>query len=91
MGLKHILLAFKSTILVLVAFAVVLFVRLGWMAWSGELTLPFLRTGRIGELALLLLLGAIVAIVLTKLLQLEFRAETRPRKRWRGRAGERRI
>ncbi len=81
MGFKHIALSFKSTLLVLVAFAAVLFIRLVWMEWSGQFTLPFLRTGRIEELIFLFLVGGAIAIVFTKLLQLEFRAETKPRPR----------
>lgn len=77
MGVKHIALAFKSTVFVLLAFAIVLFVRLAWMEWNEGFTMQFLRTGRIGELVLLFLLGAVITIVFTKLLQFEFRAETR--------------
>ena len=80
MGLMHIASAFKSTMLVLIAFAVVLYVRVVWMEWSGEFTMPFLRTGKIGELAFLFSIGTIIALVFSKLLQMEFRAETRPRR-----------
>ncbi len=81
MGLKHILLSTKSVVIVLVAFAIVVFVRLAWTDWSGDFTLPFLRTGRIEELAILFLVGAIVAALLTKLLQWTLHAEAKPRRR----------
>ena len=78
-------LAFKSTVFVLIAIAMVLFIRVIWMEWSGEFTIPFLRTGRITEVVILFAIGAVITIVLTKLLQWEFRAETRPRRRRRRR------
>ncbi|MAG22362.1 MAG: hypothetical protein CL943_03615 [Candidatus Diapherotrites archaeon] len=81
MDFKHIASATKSTLLVLAAFALVLFIRLVWMDWSGQFTLPFLRTGRIGELIFLFAIGSVIAIVFTKLLQMQFHAETRSRRR----------
>lgn len=81
MGFFHILKASKSTLFVLTAFAMVLFIRVVWMEWSGKFTMPFLRTGRIEELVFLLLVGAAIAMVVGKLLMWEFRAETKPRAR----------
>ncbi|MDP6670980.1 MAG: hypothetical protein QGI60_04145 [archaeon] len=83
MGWKHFGLSLKSTIVVLLAFAIVIIVRLSWTEWSGSFTIPFIRTGRYGELIVLLLLGAAVAIGLGKLLQWVFHAETRPARRRR--------
>jgi len=79
MDYRHVVLALKSTLLVLIAFAIVLFVRLAWTNWSGQFTISFIRTGRIEELVFLLLVGAVIAMVFGKLLQMAFRAETRPR------------
>ena len=78
-------LATKSTIVVLLAFVIVVIVRIAWTDWSGGFTTAFIRTGRWGELLTLILIGIIVAIALTKLLQWEFRAETHPRRRRRQR------
>lgn len=83
MGWKHLGSSLKSTIVVLLAFAIVVIVRIAWTEWSGEFTIPFIRTGRYGELIVLLLLGAAVAIGLGKLLQWAFHAETRPHRRRR--------
>ena len=79
MGWKHLVLATKSTVLFLAAAAVVLFIRLVWMEWSGDFTMAFLRTGRIGELVFLFVVGAVIAVVFNELLKWQFRAETRPK------------
>ncbi len=84
MSWSHIALATKSTLLILTAFIIVVLVRLAWTEWSGGFTIPFLRTGNYAELIILFMVGGAVAIAMTKLLQWEFRLETRPRKR-RGR------
>ena len=83
MGWKHFGLAAKSTVVVLLAFAIVVVVRLAWTEWSGAFTIPFIRTGRYGELIVLFLIGAAVAISLGKLLQWVFHAETHPTRRRR--------
>lgn len=85
MGWKHLGSAFKSTLIVLLAFALVVIIRIAWMDWSGEFTMPFIRTGRYVELLILFLIGMAVAIALTKLLQWEFHTETKPRSRRRRR------
>ena len=80
MNVWHMLAVFKSTLLILTAFAIVLVFRIAFMEWSDRFTLPFIRTGHIGEIIFLLALGAIFTIVFTKLLVLEFRVQARPRR-----------
>ena len=60
------------------SFAIVLFVSLRFRMWSGDFTMYFLRTQNWGMIAFLLIIGTGVSMILTKLLQWQFRLETKP-------------
>jgi Kef-type K+ transport system membrane component KefB len=64
-------------IIFLIAFAIVLYVSLRMRFWSGDFTTYFLRTENWGMLLLITLIVYIVSTILTKLLQWQFRLETK--------------
>jgi uncharacterized membrane protein YdbT with pleckstrin-like domain len=64
-------------IIFLIAFAIVLYVSLRMRFWSGDFTTYFLRTENWGMLLLITLIVYIVSTILIKLLQWQFRLETK--------------
>lgn len=81
---KTVSLAWKI-IIFLVSFAVVIFVSIRLRFWSGDFTIYFLRTENWGMLVFITLVVTAVSMILIRLLQWQFRLETKPEQRTRRR------
>jgi len=67
----------------LISFLIVAYVYVSMRLWSGDFTTYFLRTQNWGMLGLMFMIIYIFSTVLTKILQWQFRIETKPLKKRR--------
>jgi len=79
MGWTRLLGSFKRTYLVIFTFLLVVYLIISFRDWQADFSTWFLRTQNWGMLIFISLLGFAIVTILTKLLQWEFRTQTRRR------------